>query len=195
MQLKDKKPQETYSTSLNSFQHKREIMLKYNITSTSYDELYGEEQQRKYGFVLNKISCIKGLILDAGCGTGLLFMFLSKKYYELRSKLEYVGVDISIDMLRRAKIRIRNDPFANLIQADLDYLPFRNNIFNFIFAFTVLQNIPYPKKTYTEFLRLAKCLIIMTFPKNIEINAFRNKDVITSATIKDNVIIEIVDRD
>ena len=52
----------------------------------------------------------------------------------------------------------------HLVQADADHLPFRKNHFSYVFAFTVLQNLPKPMKTLIEIKRNARhnAIIVIT---------------------------------
>jgi ubiquinone/menaquinone biosynthesis C-methylase UbiE len=43
-----------------------------------------------------------------------------------------------------------------LVQADADYIPFKDNYFSVVFAFTVLQNLPDPLETLKEVKRIAE---------------------------------------
>ena len=42
------------------------------------------------------------------------------------------------------------------MQADADHLPFKEEFFDVVFAFTVLQNMPKPSETLDELKRVAK---------------------------------------
>jgi ubiquinone/menaquinone biosynthesis C-methylase UbiE len=104
---------------------KREIKKKYDRTASFYNRRYSEIQQLKYRIMID--FPVKGKVLDIGCGTGLLHDFLDTE--------TYIGVDISREMLKRGK-------FSRKILADCELLPFKENIFDHVFSFTVLQNAP-----------------------------------------------------
>jgi len=103
----------------------KDVVKKYNRTASFYNRRYREIQGNKYKKMIN--FPVKGKILDIGCGTGLLYDFL--KYDS------YIGIDLSLEMLKKGK-------FANKILADCEFLPFKDCIFDFVFSFTVLQNLP-----------------------------------------------------
>ena len=84
-----------------------------------YDIRYTEEQQKKYEIIFDKIpSRYEGLILDVGCGTGLLLE---------RINSISVGVDLSINLLEKAYERNKRSQI-NLIQADAESLPIRTSV-------------------------------------------------------------------
>jgi ubiquinone/menaquinone biosynthesis C-methylase UbiE len=90
------------------------------------------------------------LVLDLGCGTGFLFQHITERVGLL------VGIDLSQKALREAKKRTTNKSNIALVRADADNTPFPDNIFDKVFAITVLQNMPDPTKTITEMKRVGK---------------------------------------
>ncbi|MBA7669396.1 hypothetical protein ES703_77526 [subsurface metagenome] len=59
---------------------KQEIINKYNQTSEFYDRRYVKIQQDKFSLILKDNSIYEKLILDAGCGTGLLFGVIDNSF-------------------------------------------------------------------------------------------------------------------
>jgi len=94
----------------------------------------------------------EGLILDVGCGTGILFDQVADQANEI------VGLDFSKKCLLQAKERISNKSVRNvqLILADADNMPFHNKVFSTVFAMTILQNMPRPSKTLSEIKRVSR---------------------------------------
>ncbi|MFX1239203.1 MAG: class I SAM-dependent methyltransferase, partial [Promethearchaeota archaeon] len=127
---------------------KKEIINKYDSTSTFYDDRYSKIQFEKYKLALKTNISSGNLIIDIGCGTGLFFNFLSylQKNKERPSYL-YVGTDISFEMLKVFSSKERREDKKlkcnlNLVLSDIENLPFRNNIFQKTFSFTSIQNLP-----------------------------------------------------
>nr|MDO8080244.1 class I SAM-dependent methyltransferase [Candidatus Freyarchaeota archaeon] len=119
-------------------------MSLYDQTAWIYDQRYREIQEEKYKTMLSKIAFKKrDLILDAGCGTGMLLE-------KIPSKHRAVGVDFSKKMIRIAKNKVRD---SNFIQADLNNLPFKDNTFSKVFGVTILQNVEHPQMTVREIAR------------------------------------------
>jgi malonyl-CoA O-methyltransferase len=123
------------------------VANRYNITSDSYDEQYAQEQVAKYRAVQNVLNCLGGVVLDVGCGSGLFFSFVADSVQLV------VGVDISRNLLRKAKVSALSFCNVHVVQADADYLPFKEDVFDVVFSFTMLQNMPVPKRTLCEFKR------------------------------------------
>ena len=129
---------------------KAEIREKYELTANIYDSRYEKLQKEKYFGILEDLE-IKEPILDLGCGSGLLADILKRKL---------IGVDISFEMLRKAKKRK-----VLAVQADLDYLPFKSNVFSSILSFTALQNLPKVEKALQEIKRVSDkdARIVLTY--------------------------------
>jgi len=130
---------------------KCKVMRRYDRSASVYDTQYGEEQEAKIEAVLSELKLRKGsLVLDVGCGSGLLFPHLAKDIDLL------VGLDFSRNILRQAKKRAKQHSNIAILRADADFLPFKDNIFNAVFAITLLQNMPNPLRCLHEIKRVAQ---------------------------------------
>jgi len=154
---------------VNRWDWKRRVIRRYNATAPSYDEQYRKEQEAKYRKALEYVNAAAGrMVLDVGCGTGLLFSHVAEAQ-------AVVGVDISRELLLRAKeqaVKFRN---IHVVRADADHLPFRDAFFDAVFAFTVLQNMPKPEETLGELKRVTKPggnIVITGLKKAFSIEAF-----------------------
>ncbi len=162
-------------------------MRKYNITARSYDELYGEEQERKYSLFINKVekNIRNRIVLDLACGTGLLMKKLIKH-------AEYViGIDISIEMLKLVRRKAIDRDKYSLILADAENIPLKNNIFNAVFAITIIQNLSNLSKALKEIRRVIKSngIIIISGLKRV-INMENVKLAIINSNLKLKKIVE-----
>lgn len=128
--------------------HKRSVKRRYDLTAEMYDKRYADEQEAKYKAALNRMT-VSGLVLDVGCGTGLLFR------YAVAEAESVVGADVSKKLLLKARERAKEMQNVHLVQADADHLPFQNGCFTVVFVFTVLQNMPKPEETVKEMGRIA----------------------------------------
>lgn len=117
------------------------------INMKTYDRYAHEFQERTKDYLPNIIndanefvSGLRGLepvILDLGSGPGRDSMFFRSKGYRV------VSFDISREMLRLCK-----EKELKTIQGDLENLPFLNNTFHGVWAYTSLLNIPKKKFPY-----------------------------------------------
>jgi ubiquinone/menaquinone biosynthesis C-methylase UbiE len=136
---------------MSEWNKKLRIMRRYDLTAHIYDMRYSEEQTAKIHAALESVSIKKhSIILDAGCGTGLLFNHIAEKAETI------VGLDISRKILLQAKEHSRKFANVHLIWADADSLPFNDEVFSNVFAITLIQNMPNPAKTLKEVERVTR---------------------------------------
>jgi ubiquinone/menaquinone biosynthesis C-methylase UbiE len=136
---------------MREWKEKRGTMRHYDQQATIYDVQYLGEQNAKIEDALSNTELKPNeIVLDLGCGTGFLFQHIDKSIRLL------VGLDISSNVLREAKKRIKDLSTIALIRADADNTPFPDRIFDRVFAITLLQNMPDPIKTISEMKRVGK---------------------------------------
>jgi ubiquinone/menaquinone biosynthesis C-methylase UbiE len=127
---------------------KRELIGLYDTTAAIYNRRYKAIQSGKYRYIVGQFGK-KDVILDVGCGTGLLLRHLGDKVACI------VGVDLSTEMLRVALKDIKKKGIkGNLIRADADTLPFRSDIFTKVASVSLLQNMSDPEATIGEIARV-----------------------------------------
>ena len=139
----------------------------YDFTAQHYDELYGGEQLRKYRAIERFLpsSFIFKVILDAGCGTGIVMHRLAQRGGMI------IGVDFSKGMIGRAKKRLRAFRHVDLVLGDIERLPFRIHAFDAIISLTVLQNCRDPEVALKSLLN-ALCddgIAIVTYVKRSKV--------------------------
>lgn len=103
-----------------------------------YEKMYKFEEG--YWWWIGKREIVKGIvnrlnsdfrtILDAGCGTGLNLIYL--KHYG-----NVIGLDFSKEALNFCKLRAGE----NLIQADAEKVPFKDDTFDLIIALDLLEHL------------------------------------------------------
>ncbi|RZN56366.1 MAG: hypothetical protein DSO09_01485 [Candidatus Methanomethylicota archaeon] len=124
---------------------KRNLMEEYNTTAYLYNMRYKEEQELKISFLLGRIKPKEDeILIDVGCGTGILFKMVKCK--------EIIGIDISINMIREAK-KIGK---AELILADGENLPLRDEIADIVMSITVIDLAENKEKFFSEIIRCLK---------------------------------------
>ncbi|MGQ9538448.1 MAG: class I SAM-dependent methyltransferase [Candidatus Bathycorpusculaceae bacterium] len=152
---------------MDEWSQKLDTMQHYDLTAKTYDLQYADEQKVKIETALENVKLSKNsLILDMGCGTGLLFGYVADKAEMV------VGIDISQGILKKARKRSIKFDNVHLILADADHAPFKNESFSHVFAITLLQNMPNPEKTLAEIKRVVKregFIIITGFKKKFSV--------------------------
>jgi len=132
---------------------KRGTVRHYDKLASTYDSLYRDEQALKIKHILRQVSLRDSdLVLDAGCGTGFLFKYIHDQVSHL------VGVDLSKGLLKVALAHAKQSGMktVSLIRADVDFLPFKERVFDKVFALTLLQDSSKLNVTLREILRTAK---------------------------------------
>jgi len=156
--------------SVNKWQQKRSVRHRYDSTAQMYDKRYCKEQETKYNAALNDLKVDStAVVLDVGCGSGLFFPHIAKKAGLV------VGLDISRELLLQAKQRTKAEENVFVVLADADYLPFVDTLFDLIFAFTVIQNMPKPLETLKEIKHVAKksaAIVLTGLKKAISLEVF-----------------------
>ena len=174
---------------MSEWNKKRDVMQRYDLTAHIYDMRYADEQTAKIEAAVKSINVEKhSLVLDAGCGTGLLFNYVANKAETL------VGLDTSRKILFQAKKRAKRSPNAQLICADAENMPLKEGVFDYVFAVTLIQNTPNPVKALNEIKRVAKreaSIVVTGLNKKFTLEAFeellREADLRVIALKSDNL--------
>lgn len=122
----------------------------YDKISSFYDDIYVEHKVHAET-IINKLNEIysgaeeETLVLDLGCGTGMMTTMLSEKGFKV------IGVDISFSSLY---VHQEHHPKHNLIQADANFLPITNGSFNAVVCLGVWRHFPDVKKVLNEVSRI-----------------------------------------
>ena len=87
-----------------------------------------------------------GLTLDCGSGIGSKTIFMKSK------GIEVVSIDIDFRSLRN----LAEDGPGSIICGDVQYLPFKDNIFDSVMCSEVLEHLPYPELCINEVYRVTK---------------------------------------
>ncbi len=139
--------------------------------ATSYEEIrYKLPWSRRYHtWLFNHMIALlqpAGRILDAGCGTGWLGEFLPQD--------RLLGIDLSPEMVSHAKIRIRDASVG-----DVEALPFEDNIFDRVFARSVIHHLANPERGMSELARVLKVngriVLLDTRDQNVFSRIFRKR--------------------
>ena len=121
----------------------------YDALSTSYDDLYGEEQSIKHEKIIETLKKREfERFVDVGCGTGRLLKIVSS-----RSRLA-LGIDLSQQMLTKAKRRTK-DRSAQFVRADASHLPLRDQVADGVVSVSVSEDGQLFAKQLQELSRIA----------------------------------------
>jgi len=173
----------------NYWEKKKQLIEKYDILSSSYDDLYKGEQREKYNLLFNNFRHFlnANLILgDFGCGTGLLESYLQNE--------QVVGIDFSKKSLEIAKRKGKKPMY---ILADIEFPPFRKNCLDLIVMFTVIHHIRDPVDLIRKLSLLIRKAIIVSVLKKTEnvkllqtlIKSFPQAKVLNSQKSRDVIIV------
>lgn len=122
----------------------------YDKISTFYDDVYVDHEVHAITIMTMLDEIYSGdenktLILDLGCGTGMMTKLLSEKGFKV------VGVDISFSSLC---VHHDNHPTHELIQADANFLPIADNTFHSVVCLGVWRHFPDVEKVLSEVSRI-----------------------------------------
>lgn len=132
-------------------------MAIFDKEAKNYDQWYST----KFGDFVDKVEteCAFNLfngdkvkkILDVGCGTGNFSIKLAKMGYEV------VGIDISEEMLKEARMKAENEGFdIKFYKMDIYDLDFSNESFDAVFSMAAFEFIQKPEKAIDELFRVTK---------------------------------------
>ncbi len=130
----------------------KSIRTAYRRWAPVYDHTFGKiaAEGRKHSVeIINRGS---GRILEVGVGTGL-----SLPTY--KRDLEIVGIDLSPEMLEKARERVSECGLKNvsgLHEMDAGQLTFRDGEFDTVVAMYVMTVVPEPEKVMKELARVCK---------------------------------------
>jgi ubiquinone/menaquinone biosynthesis C-methylase UbiE len=164
----------------------------YDALSKNYDELYGEEQDKKHAKVLDLLGNKKfDVIVDVGCGTGKLLELISQ-----RSQLG-LGIDLSIHMLNKAKLRTTNAS-VQLVRADASHLPLQDHTADGVTSISMTESGPALDEHFNELLRIATkhATLIMTIFDNNQTswNQLSDTRIELIASLSDREQLYLLDR-
>ncbi|MCE4606816.1 MAG: methyltransferase domain-containing protein [Desulfurococcales archaeon] len=144
------------------------VREKYNATAETYDSIYKAEQFEKYMVLLSKLRP-QGIVLDAGCGTGLFAEYLAPLGYFNSSIKLYVCLDYSRRMLDIASRRLsRVCPEKCItIEGDIENIPLRNSSVDWSFSFTVVDLAESKNMAVSELDRVSRRGFVVSFLKKL----------------------------
>lgn len=121
------------------YSSKKQIISEYTETSFQKEKYQKLRWGSKEG-MYNRFNLLSNLIkkyklkniLDIGCGTCDLNYYL-KKYH---NNINYFGMDLTFNILKYSDNNIK----SKSVNADVEYIPFRNNYFDLVSLIGIVQN-------------------------------------------------------
>ena len=131
-----------------------DILTQSSFISKAYNKIFwsGTQDLEIANKILSNIpDDFNGKILDVPVGTAV---FTHNKWKALKNTI-ITCLDISIDMLEKAKERI-NESNINFIQGDVGNLPFEDNSFDIVLSMNGFHAFPDKDKAFKEISRVLK---------------------------------------
>lgn len=130
------------------------VRTAYRRWAPIYDHTFGRvsTEGRKHAAEVINSSIENGRVLEVGVGTGLALGDYGRH-------LEIIGIDLSPDMLDKARERVANeslDHVTGLHEMDAGDLKFPDNSFDITTAMFVMTVVPEPERVMRELARVTK---------------------------------------
>lgn len=124
----------------------------YRRWAPVYDRTFGMVAGQGRKHVVQLINQMRGRVLEVGVGTGLSLP-------DYAQHLEIVGIDLSPDMLEKARERVTEeqlDHVTGLHEMDAGDLRFADGSFDVVVAMFVMTVVPDPEKVMRELARVTR---------------------------------------
>lgn len=141
---------------LDQLEQKQVVKDYWEHRSSTFDDspghvLSSEKEKKAWKNLLEKKLGSANRVLDVGAGTGFLSFILAEMGYEV------VGVDVSRNMIDRAKEKAENKRLKIDFRVDdAEKLSFEDNSFDAVVNRAVLWTLPDPEKAVREWKRVLK---------------------------------------
>ena len=129
-----------------------DVRSAYRRWAPVYDRTFGKFVEAAVRSVTARANDFEGRLLEVGVGTGLALPHYS-------ASLQVTGIDLSPDMLARARQRVDRECRPNieaLIEMDATALDFPTSSFDVAAAMFVMTVVPDPEKAMRELARVTK---------------------------------------
>ena len=124
----------------------------YRRWAPVYDQTFGRIAAEGRRHAVQVINRQRGRVLEVGVGTGLSLSMYARH-------LEIVGIDLSPEMLDKARARVRAEGLDNvrgLHEMDASALAFPDGSFDLVVAMYVMTVVPDPEKVMRELARVCR---------------------------------------
>lgn len=151
----ERKPRQIMKTSRGATavqMDEADVKSAYRRWAPVYDHTFGRVAGEGRKHAVEVINQSSGRVLEVGVGTGLSLP-------DYKSSLEIVGIDLSPEMLDKARERVAEEGLENvngLYEMDASELKFNSNSFDTVVAMYVMTVVPDPAKVMRELARTCK---------------------------------------
>lgn len=128
------------------------VKVAYRRWAPVYDHTFGKVSDEGRKHTVEVINRSEGKVLEVGVGTGLSLP-------EYKRSLEIVGIDLSQEMLEKARERVSEEGLTHvkgLFEMDAGELKFADGAFDTVVAMYVMTVVPDPDKVMRELARVCK---------------------------------------
>lgn len=128
------------------------VQKAYRRLAPIYDNTFGKVAEAGVRQTTERANQLRGKLLEVGVGTGLALPYYS-------SRLSVTGIDLSTDMLDRARQRVAKLGLRNiegLREMDATRMEFADASFDIAAAMYVMTVVPDPAKVMHELARVVK---------------------------------------
>ena len=129
-----------------------DVRVAYKRWAPFYDATFGKLVEAGVKQTVGRANQFSGRLLEVGVGTGLALPHYAEN-------LTVTGIDLSADMLQRAKQRIKRKAARNieaLLEMDATAIEFPDGHFDVSVAMYVLTVVPEPAKVIHELARVTR---------------------------------------
>ncbi|MFN4142785.1 class I SAM-dependent methyltransferase [Aestuariivirga sp.] len=129
-----------------------DVRQAYRRWAPVYDRTFGKFVEAAVRSVTARANCFSGRLIEVGVGTGLALPHYGPQ-------LRVTGIDLSPDMLARARERVSREGQSNveaLLEMDATAIDFADQSFDVATAMFVMTVVPDPVKVMRELARVTK---------------------------------------
>jgi ubiquinone/menaquinone biosynthesis C-methylase UbiE len=125
----------------------------FNRQAESWDGQYHREHAPQIRELVEKFDLKEGkIVLDVGCGTGVLFPYLSEK---VKENGLIIALDFAWNMIYESKKK-RKKPYIHFINASVESLPLKDQTMDYVTCFATFAHVTDQKKAVSEMGRALK---------------------------------------
>ncbi len=129
-----------------------DVRRAYRRWAPIYDVFFGKIVDAGRRQACDHINTLGGRVLEAGVGTGISLPMYGRD-------LNVTGVDLSSDMLERARQRVAREKLGNveeLREMDITELDYPDESFDVVVSMYTITAVPEPQKVMAEFDRVCR---------------------------------------